>query len=116
MDILDVMLEKAVPVGPKGEAVEFVIGNGGNVEEDPKLATSLEILDSSMDDLVDTTVGSELGCRVPENERDPPVGPPTVIDEFVNGNGADFVAAEVIIDKVLDIGMLGIVIVPVPRV
>ncbi|KAI8966382.1 hypothetical protein F5Y11DRAFT_365210 [Daldinia sp. FL1419] len=67
-DTPGVMLDKAVPVGPEGGAVEFVIGNGGNVEENPKLAGSLERLDSSTDDLLDAIVDNEPGFEVPEIE------------------------------------------------
>lgn len=67
------MLGEDVAVGPEGNAVEFVTGNGGNGEDTPGLAITL---------LLAKIVGSEL-------DGNGTVGPPVMTDEFVIWKGAD---------------------------
>ncbi|KAL7621224.1 hypothetical protein AAE478_008541 [Parahypoxylon ruwenzoriense] len=101
---LETVPNEAVPVGWEMDAVELVTGYGGGEEDTPGLATTLPlnpVAGSGTEELSPDTIGpvgitvdSDPGFKVPECERDPPVGTLTMDDEFVSRFEVDCDAAE----------------------
>ncbi|KAI1101638.1 hypothetical protein F4804DRAFT_335054 [Jackrogersella minutella] len=110
------------PVGPDADAVEFGMGNGGLDEENKTLVSTLlftpgaddvlKIVDPNIEVPVEKTMDDKLDGEVPEPERELLI----VTDEFVKGNGADSVPAEVIGETLPDTELLKAVTVLVLRI